>query len=77
MRRQMQNSRTRERQRAEFLAARQALEKYRRNGDASGFDDLQRWVERHGASIPSYRLDAWGARDLGLTQEEYETMKRA
>jgi hypothetical protein len=69
-----------QRDRSDLREARSALEKFRRDGDPSGFPNLRKhlWRKSSGLSQRYFNLDGFGREDeWRLTEEEYERFKSA
>lgn len=65
-------------ERRKLYDARYAIERFRTNGNASGFPELDAWLNRHGSRMFSLGLSGFGREDTwGLTEEEYGRMKAA
>lgn len=68
----------RDMERRKLSAARRAVGTFRRDGDPSGFPDLETWLNRHGIELISYDLSGFGQDDKWqLTKQEYDAMEVA
>ncbi len=65
-------------ERRKLYDARYAIERFRTNGNPSGFPELDAWLNRHGSRMFSLDLSGFGREDTwGLTEDEYGRMKAA
>jgi hypothetical protein len=73
--RQVQNMKAKDRSKREHFSARNALERFRRTGDPSGFPDLNRRV----SGSRGFNLSGFYDKDVNprLTQEEFDKFKAA
>lgn len=66
------------RAKSQLWGAQSALDRFRRNGDPSGFPELREYLlDKHGKYGHSMDLSGWGPDRHGLTEEEYLRFKAA
>lgn len=72
------NQETISRAQHELWDAQSALDRFRRDGDPSGFPDLRRYLaDKSGMNYHSMDLSGWGPDRHGLNEEEYSKFKAA